>query len=486
MTHLYIEQNTGLTEEVNSTIISKLYELAVSGDLDSISDLKGRLHSVSGKKLAINYLNTTFDNLYITADNMYEYFEDSNTEELVKRYVGTSEGVTLSDMQSVIGNFDNTHTNSHTSRQGTFFLNSTEKQSIQKFNEFQYFTGVTTLQRNAFDGCTSLSQITLPTSLTTINQNAFSDVPASTIDLSNVQYIGQQAFFNAGISGVVNLPNLTSLGTGAFQGCQYITECNIGPNLSTIGDASFLECSGLTKVTGLSNITTIPARMFYDCTSLTTVDIDFSSITALGGQCMSNCGLQVSLDLSNVTTLGNDALFHCRNITILSFPRIEALVDRAFCGIGNTSITIPKEVKQIGSMCFSDCSQLQNVTFESNSLITTIGNATFRYCNNLQSIIIPEHLTTVVEWAFSNCQYLTTIDLPDTVTSIGDYACRWSGSISTFICRATTPPTLGIDVFSSNNLNIYVPDASVSAYQSASNWSTYSSKIKGISQLPNS
>lgn len=48
MTHLYIEQDTGSTEEVTSAIISKLYALASSGDLDNTSDLKGRLHSASG------------------------------------------------------------------------------------------------------------------------------------------------------------------------------------------------------------------------------------------------------------------------------------------------------------------------------------------------------------------------------------------------------------------------------------------------------
>lgn len=67
--HLYIEQNTGLTENVNSSIISKLYELAISGDLDETSDLKGRLHSASGYEDQVSYLNTNFPDLYISVDN---------------------------------------------------------------------------------------------------------------------------------------------------------------------------------------------------------------------------------------------------------------------------------------------------------------------------------------------------------------------------------------------------------------------------------
>ena len=68
--HIYIEQNTDITEEVNSSIISKLYELAISGDLDNTSDLKGRLHSTSGYENQVSYLNTNFPDLYISVDSL--------------------------------------------------------------------------------------------------------------------------------------------------------------------------------------------------------------------------------------------------------------------------------------------------------------------------------------------------------------------------------------------------------------------------------
>lgn len=76
MTHLYIEQNTGLTEEVNSSIISKLYELAISGDLDNTSDLKGRLHSTRGYDTEVTYLNEHFSDLHISVDKALLLFKD--------------------------------------------------------------------------------------------------------------------------------------------------------------------------------------------------------------------------------------------------------------------------------------------------------------------------------------------------------------------------------------------------------------------------
>lgn len=93
MTHLYIEQATDRTEEVNSSIISKLYELAISGDLDNTSDLKGRLHTTVCKDIHYNYLNNNFDELYISADTLSITFEDPDVESAVASYLGTDGNV---------------------------------------------------------------------------------------------------------------------------------------------------------------------------------------------------------------------------------------------------------------------------------------------------------------------------------------------------------------------------------------------------------
>jgi len=76
---------------------------------------------------------------------------------------------------------------------------------------------------------------------------------------------------------------------------------------------------------------------------------------------------------------------------------------------------------------------------------------------------------------------LTLIDLPSTVTSVGQYS--GSGNVTTFICRAITPPTLTRAITINGNGKIYVPDQSIANYKAASNWNTHSSKIVGISQL---
>lgn len=79
---------------------------------------------------------------------------------------------------------------------------------------------------------------------------------------------------------------------------------------------------------------------------------------------------------------------------------------------------------------------------------------------------------------------------PDTITSIGEHMCSGCTSLKYFIVKSGTPPTLGsygagkgspIQLRAGGH--IYVPDASVESYKTATNWSSYSDVIKGISEL---
>jgi hypothetical protein len=116
-------------------------------------------------------------------------------------------------------------------------------------------------------------------------------------------------------------------------------------------------------------------------------------------------------------------------------------------------------------------------------------------------IVIPEEVTSLVNQAFLNLPNitafktlatqdvgesiftlsvtLTTCDLCSATTRI-----RWRAfpNINTLICRATTPPTLANGAFYTSPMVIKVPSASVNAYKTASNWSTYASIITAIDE----
>lgn len=150
----------------------------------------------------------------------------------------------------------------------------------------------------------------------------------------------------------------------------------------------------------------------------------------------------------------------------------------SYCS-GLTSVTIGSGVTSIGIGAFSPCRSLSSVTLPDS--VTDIGGTSFYNCDSLTSINIPSGVTNIGYWAFQNCSSLTSITIPDSVTSIGNetfYGCR---NLTDITVEATTPPTLGTNVFTgTNNCPIYVPASSVNAYRTATNWSTYASRIQAI------
>lgn len=210
-------------------------------------------------------------------------------------------------------------------------------------------------------------------------------------------------------------------------------------------------------------VTNIYTRAFYDCTSLTSVTLS-DTVTTLSDGAFQGCDNITSIDLKNVTTIEAGAFSGCYSLT---------------------SITIPDSVTSLGN-AFGSCSGMTDVSVGSG--VTTIPASCFSYCRSLTSITFTNSLTTIGNRAFFDCENLINIEIPSSVTSIGDTAFYNCTRLSSFTIYATTPPTLGNNAFKKDttilgyDLVIYVPDASVNAYQTA--WSQYADKIKPISEKP--
>jgi UDP-N-acetylenolpyruvoylglucosamine reductase len=149
-------------------------------------------------------------------------------------------------------------------------------------------------------------------------------------------------------------------------------------------------------------------------------------------------------------------------------------------GKTNVFFAIPGSVTSIGEQAFSYCKSLTSVDIPVS--VTGIGNNAFLACSSLTSVIIPDSVTSIGGAAFYGCRSLANVTIGASVTSIGDQAFRSCSSLTGVTCNATMPPTLGVMVFNNTTimLQIKVPSGSVSAYQSATNWSDYSTRISGI------
>ena len=153
---------------------------------------------------------------------------------------------------------------------------------------------------------------------------------------------------------------------------------------------------------------------------------------------------------------------------------------------GNSYLTYidAPDVTSIGDSAFSNCSSLTSVNLPR---VTSIGFSAFSSCSSLTSVNLPSIVSIGDQYlggTFSSCSNLTTVDLGPNVTKIGQTAFSiYASALTSFTCRATTPPALGSNVFGwsePENLVIYVPAESVEAYKAASGWSEFANKIQAI------
>ena len=215
-----------------------------------------------------------------------------------------------------------------------------------------------------FSGCSALTSLTLPSSVTKIGNYAFE--------------------YCSGLTSMKIPFSVTSIGGRAFKGCSGLTSLVIPSGVTEIGVGAFKGCSGLTSLVIPSGVTEIDGGAFSGCSGLTSMKIP-SGVTEIGDYAFENCSGLTSMKIpSSVTHIGYCAFKGCS---------------------GLTSLVISSGV--IGSSAFENCSGLTSLIMSSG--VTSIGSSAFKNCSGLTSLVIPSGVTKIGYYAFENCSGLTSI-----------------------------------------------------------------------------
>ena len=248
------------------------------------------------------------------------------------------------------------------------------------------------------------------------------------------------------------------IGSYAFNSCYSLSSVTLPDSVTSIGSYAFNSCYSLSSIIIPDGVTSIVSSAFNNCCALTSLIIP-DSVTNFGLSAISYCFTLTSLIIpDSVLTIGSSALSNCYSLS---------------------SVTIPDSVTNIGSSAFGNCRTLTSLTIPDG--ITSIDASALSNCYSLSSVTLPDSVTSIGSSALSNCYALKSLTIPSGVTSIGTNAFSGCYGMTEFHFLPTTPPTLGgTNAF--NNVPttciFYVPAASLEAYQTATNWSTYASRMQ--------
>ncbi|MGN1479890.1 MAG: leucine-rich repeat domain-containing protein, partial [Acutalibacteraceae bacterium] len=265
-------------------------------------------------------------------------------------------------------------------------------------------------ENNPFRDCTSLENILVEEGNThycsvngvlfTYNKGRVVSYPTAktdetfTVD-SETWCINDYAFYNCLVKNVVLTDSIKSIGHYAFDGCKNLTSITMPKSNCEIGIFAFAYCEKLESIVLPDGLTTINQSLFSGCNSLKSVNIP-DTVTKIRLRAFNCCYALDSIDLPDgLEEIGESAFSSCQSIK---------------------SVSIPDSVTSIGIGAFYSCLKLESIHYP--SALTYIPNDCFHYCN-LTNFEISDSVVTIGNYAFSGNK-MTSLVIPESVKTIGN------------------------------------------------------------------
>jgi len=309
---------------------------------------------------------------------------------------------------------------------------------------------VQTIGSSIFTGCTSLESITLP-----FLNEAIGYLFGGDYYLYNSDYV-----VNSLKEVIINGGN--EIADHAFYGCENITKIVISDEITSVGEGAFEGCNSLVSLTipfvGGGTDDYRESSLAYTFGGLSKISPSLEEVIVTGDKlhysAFEGCSGTFKVIVSNnLKEVGLNAFYNCDNLNynIYNNARYIGSIENPYMLLVSsidTNITeciIHEDTKEICSEAFLDCKLLETITFSKNAKLEKIGSAAFSFCYQLESITIPSsvkiiegytffgslsevifeensNLAYIGDRAFYECKELESIELPNSLKYIGTEA----------------------------------------------------------------
>ena len=322
---------------------------------------------------------------------------------------------------------------------------------------------------------------------------------------SGTRVIGDGAFFGCTALSHVSIPNsVTNIGIGAFMQCSSLTYISILEGVDQIESGTFEGCSSLTYLTLPNSITCIGKRAFADCKALIFMNIP-NSVTIIKKEAFKGCSALCSINLSqSLTKIEHKVFSGCSSLNTINIPESVVCIEKkAFENCSSLiSVILPNNLKEIGSGAFASCSSLLSISLPES--VIAIGGAAF-YDTQIYNdpsyweegvlyiddclVAVDKSLnghytikdgTRIIAWGtFDNCDHLTAITIPESVKHIENLVFHQCSNLQTASLSVTT--TIGENTFYDCHPNLKI--SRIQPQNTANNATTNKVGTSGSSQI---
>ena len=298
----------------NSKVISALQELICDKDFCT-------LYSLFMLALARKELSACSFRLFIgekpnITPVMNEDLSTETTEEELKEAFVDGRGVKYSKDGRKLLRVSGELSGAYSVKEGTRIICDCAFSGCDSLSEIVIPSGVTSIGNYAFSGCSSLKYIYIPKSVIGLNGNPFVEWKGKLECLSPNFVYEDDILFNKDKSRIISFRNqniesyvipssVTSIGKGAFTGCYSLSEIVIPSSVTSIGDGAFSFCRSLSEIVIPSSVTSIGDWAFSNCDSLSEMVIP-SSVTSIGDGAFSNCKFPNNLKQELISRFGGE------------------------------------------------------------------------------------------------------------------------------------------------------------------------------------